>query len=75
MPKVEAIEGLSDERALVLRALQSLRRDRALVWNIACDIAEQDETKRPTIESYGIPEIELLARRFGFGRHATAPDA
>lgn len=76
MPKVDVIEGLSDdERALTLLALQCLRRDRALAWNIACDIAERDQTKRPTIKSYGIPDIELLARRFGFGAHATDPDA
>ena len=64
MSKPEPVDGLSDEeRQLLLKGLRALRRDRGLAWNIACDIADQQGRRRPSIRSYGIDDIERLARR------------
>ncbi|MCK0551442.1 hypothetical protein [Pseudomonas syringae] len=64
MSPVTMIEGLSDaERELVIKGLQALRRERGFAWNVACDVAARSNvTVSP---SYGITEIEHLARRFG----------
>jgi hypothetical protein len=49
-----------------------LRRDRGKAWNAACDLAEAQGKRRPSLKPYGIDEIERLARRFGIKtRHWT----
>ena len=62
------ISGLSDEeRALLGAALRALRRERGAAWNAACDRAEAQAKRAPSLRAYGIPEIRRLARRLGVG--------
>lgn len=62
------VSGLSgDERALLGEALRALRRERGTAWNAACDRAEAEARRPPSLRAYGIPEIKRLARRLGVG--------
>lgn len=64
--KPEPIEGLSDaEKALLGEALRVLRRERGRAWNAACDAAEAQGRRPPSLRAFGIEEIKRLARRFG----------
>lgn len=64
--KPEPIGGLSDEeRTLLGEALRALRRERGKAWNAACDAAEGQAKRSPSIRAYGIEDIKRLARRFG----------
>jgi hypothetical protein len=54
-----------DERVLLGQALSALRRERGKAWNAACDEAEAQGKRRPSLKPYGIDEIQRLARRFG----------
>jgi len=66
LPKQERIGGLNDEEiTLLAEAFRALRRDRGQAWNAACDIAEAQGKRRPSLRPYGIDEIKRLARRFG----------
>jgi hypothetical protein len=66
--KQAPIEGLSDdERALLGDALRALRRERGQAWNAACDAAEAEGKRRPSLRAYGIADIKRLARRLGVG--------
>jgi hypothetical protein len=68
MPRLrpEPIDGLSEEeRALLADALRTLRRERGRAWNAACDAAEAQGKRRPSLRPYGIDAIKRLARRFG----------
>jgi hypothetical protein len=57
---------LSDsERTLLQEALTSLRRERGKAWNAACDAADAQGKRHPSLRSYGIDDIQRLARRFG----------
>ena len=68
MNKPEPIEGLSeDERALLGEALRVLRRERGQAWNAACDAADAEGKRRPSLRAYGIEDIRRLARRLGVG--------
>ena len=61
-----AIAGLSNaERELLIEALCALRDARGRAWNIACDQAEREGKRRPSIKRYGIEAIVRLARRLG----------
>jgi len=42
-----------------------LRRDRGKAWNAACDAAEAQAQRPPSIRAYGIEDIKRLARRLG----------
>jgi hypothetical protein len=64
--KPEPIEGLSDaEKALLGEALRALCRERGRAWNAACDAAEAQGRRSPSLRAFGIEEIKRLARRFG----------
>jgi hypothetical protein len=64
--KPEPIEGLSDaEKALLGEALRALRRERGRAWNAACDAAEAQGRRSPSLRAFGIEDIKRLARRFG----------
>ena len=66
MPKQARIGGLSDEEiALLAEAFPALRKDRGQAWNAACDIAEAQGKRRPSLRPYGIDDIKCLACRFG----------
>ncbi len=66
MPEADLMDCLSDEeRALLGQALSALRRERGKAWNAACDLAEAQGKRRPSLKPYGIDEIKRLARRFG----------
>ena len=65
MPRRERIGDLNDEIALLGEAFRALRRDRGQAWNAACDIAEAQGKRRPSLRAYGIDDIKRLARRFG----------
>ena len=66
MPEAESGTGLSEEeRALLGAAFSALRRERGRAWNAACDWAEAEGKRRPSLRAYGIDEIMGLARRFG----------
>ncbi len=66
MPEADLMNCLSDEeRALLGQALSALRRERGKAWNAACDLAEAQGKRRPSLKPYGIDEIKRLARRFG----------
>lgn len=57
---------MSDEEiALLAEAFRALRRDRGLAWNAACDVADAQGKRRPSLRPYGIDDIKRLARRFG----------
>ena len=60
------MDGLSDdERALLGEALCALRRERGKAWNAACNAAEAQAKRPPSIRAYGIEDIRRLARRLG----------
>ena len=62
------ISGLDgDERALLGAALRALRRERGAAWTAACDRAEAQGKREPSLRAYGIPEVRRLARRLGVG--------
>ena len=64
MDKREPIAGLSDdERMLLGEALCALRRERGAAWNAACDAAEAQAKRQPSLRPYGIEDIRRLARR------------
>jgi len=64
LDKPESIGGLSDdERMLLGEALRALRRERGAVWNAACDTAEAQAKRPPSLRAYGIDDIRRLARR------------
>jgi len=64
--KQDPIDGLSDdERALLGEALRALRRERGRAWNDACDAAEAQGKRRPSLRTYSIEDIKRLARRLG----------
>ncbi len=66
MRKPDPIDGLSDdERTLLGEALRALRRERGQAWNAACDAAEAQGKRRPSLRGYGIEDIRRLARRLG----------
>ncbi len=66
MPEADLMDCLSDEeRALLGQVLSALRRERGKAWNAACDLAEAQGKRRPSLKPYGIDEIKRLARRFG----------
>ncbi len=66
MPGADLADCLSDdERVLLGQALSALRRERGKAWNAACDEAEAQGKRRPSLKPYGIDEIQRLARRFG----------
>ena len=44
-----------------------LRRERGAAWMAACDRAEAQGKRDPSLRAYGIPEIKRLARRLGVG--------
>jgi hypothetical protein len=65
LPRRERIGDLNDEEiALLAEAFRGLRRDRGQAWNAACDIAEAQGKRRPSLRAYGIDDIKRLARRF-----------
>ncbi len=53
------------ERVLLGEALTALRRERANAWNQACDEAEAQGKRRPSLKPYAINSIRHLARRLG----------
>jgi len=64
--KPEPIDGVSDdERTLLGEAFRALRRERGAVWNAACDTAEAQAKRPPSLRVYGIDDIRRLARRLG----------
>jgi hypothetical protein len=66
LPRRERIGDLNDEEiALLADAFRALRRDRGQAWNAACDIAEAQGKRRPSLRAYGVDGIKRLARRFG----------
>ncbi|HEV2651711.1 MAG TPA: hypothetical protein VGU69_10665 [Rhizomicrobium sp.] len=69
------IDGLDDEeRQLLGEALRTLRRERASAWNAACDAAEANGRRAPSLRRFGIPDIKRLARRLGVGATHWAED-
>jgi len=70
MSKPEPIADLNDdERKLLIDALTALRRERGKAWNLACDVADANGKRRPSLRQFGIDDIKRLARRIG-GRAA-----
>jgi len=70
MSKPDPIDGLSDdERKLLIDGLTALRRERGQAWNAACDAADANGKRRPSLRQIGIDDIKRLARRIG-GRAA-----
>jgi hypothetical protein len=70
MSKHKPIADLSDnERKLLIDGLTVLRRERGQAWNLACDAAEANGKRRPSLRQFGIDDIKRLARRIG-GRAA-----
>jgi hypothetical protein len=66
VPEAGLAECLSEaERALFGQALSALRRERGRAWNAACDRAEAQGQRHPSLQPYGIDAIERLARRLG----------
>ena len=66
MEKRDPVAGLNDdERMLLGEALCALRRERGAAWNAACDVAEAQGKRRPSLRAYGIEDIRQLARRLG----------
>ena len=67
MSKPEPIADLSDdERKLLIEGLTALRRERGQAWNLACDAADANGKRRPSLRQFGIPDdIKRLARRIG----------
>ena len=66
LDKRDLITGLSDdERTLLGEALRVLRRERGAAWNAACDAAEAQGKRQPSLRAYGIDDIRRLARRLG----------
>ena len=70
MSKPEPIADLNDdERKLLIEGLTALRRERGQAWNLACDVADANGKRRPSLRQIGIDDIKRLARRIG-GRTA-----
>ena len=68
MDKQLPITGLDDnERALIWEALRVLRQQRGAAWNKACDVAEEQGRRRPSLRAYGIEPIRQLAKRLRIG--------
>lgn len=66
MSKPEPIVDLSDdERKLLIDGLTALRRERGQAWNLACDAADTNGKRRPSLRRFGIDDIKRLARRIG----------
>lgn len=58
--------GLSDDERLLLgEPLRALRRERGAAWNAACDAAEAEARRPPSLRAYGIPDVRRLTRRLG----------
>jgi hypothetical protein len=67
---VTPIDNLNDdERKLLIEALTALRRERGQAWNMACDAADAQGKRHPSLRHFGIDDIKRLARRIG-GRAA-----
>jgi len=61
LPKQERIGGLIDEEMVLLaEAFRALRRDRGQAWNTACDGAEAQGKRRPSLRPYGIDDIKRI---------------
>lgn len=70
MSKPERIDGLNDdERKLLIEALTALRRERGQAWNAACNAADAEGKRHPSLRRFGINDIKRLAHRIG-GRAA-----
>jgi len=70
MSRPEPVEELSDdERALLIEALRALRRERGRAWNVACDAADVEGKRQPSLTRFGIDDIKRLARRLGGATH------
>ena len=68
LDKRHPITGLDDEeRALIGEALSALRRQRGACWNAACDAAEGQGGRLPSLRAYGIGPIRRLAKWLGVG--------
>jgi len=66
MNKLEPIDNLSDdERKLLIDGLTALRKERGQAWNLACDAADANGKRRPSLRQFGIDDIKRLARRIG----------
>ena len=66
MSKSEPIGGLSDdERKLLIDGLTALRRECGQAWNEACDTADAEGKRQPSLRQFGIADIKRLARRLG----------
>jgi len=65
MGKPEPIAGFK----LLIEGLTALRRERGQAWNLACDAADANGRRRPSLRQFGIDDIKRLARRIG-GRNA-----
>lgn len=66
--KLQPVSGLNDgERVLLGEALRALRRQRGAAWNAACDAAEGQGRRSPAPRTFGIEDIQRLARRLGVG--------
>lgn len=50
---------------LLGEGLRALRRERGAAWNAACDAAEAQARRPPSLRAYGIDGIRRLARRLG----------
>ena len=66
MAPIMLIAELTDaERMLLGEALTALRRERANAWNRACDAADAQGKRRPSLKPYAINSIRQLAQRLG----------
>lgn len=54
-----------EQRDLIVRGLQALWRERSAAYNLACDLP-QSQNKPPSRSDFGIPEVELEMRKWGF---------
>ena len=71
MSNPEPIADLSDdERKWLIDGLTALRRQRGQAWNLACDAADANGKRQPSLHQFGIDDIKRLARRIGgIGAH------
>ncbi len=63
LDKPEPIGGLSDDERTLLG--EALRRERGARWNAACDAAEAQAKRPPSLRADRIEPIRRLARQFG----------
>lgn len=64
MSKPEPIGGLSDdERKLLIEGLIALRRERGRAWNGACDVAEAEGKRQPSLRQFGIDGLFCIKVR------------